>query len=397
MSEQDLLHSVELARHQLTALRARLETEGAERDPPEIRTVLSDLEGMLGDLHAHGALMRELLARTTDAVFAKDPDGRYVMINEAGALMFGRAVAEIQGRDDTALFASESAERIMSIDREVMSTGRSHSAEADFDIGGVPITLLTTATAWYEPRGTLCGLIGSARDVTDRREEERAAKDRHDRLRTLTTETVITEERARQSLAAQLHNGLGQDIALAKMKLSALRSSSDSKLHAPLVQIESLIEQADRSLRSITFQLSPPSLHDLGLVPALQWLAEDIGGKHDLSVRIEDAGTPALADDRMRMILFRAVRELLMNAAVHARASRALVTLGSEDGRLRIRVKDDGVGFEPVEIGLRGFGLFGIREQLRYVGGDMHIHSRPGQGTTVTLTVAPAAASAGTA
>lgn len=266
-----------------------------------------------------------------------------------------------------------------------MITGRPHTVEDTFDIRGVPTTLLTTQSAWYEPGGRLRGLIGTAQDVTERNRTLRGAELQQDRLRSLASEIVIAEERLRQSLAADLHKGIGQDIALAKMMLATLRNSSSADLHGPLNRIELLVEQADRSLRSITFRLGPPSLHDLGLVPALQWLAEDFGDRYGLAVRIDDEATPAVADDRLRVILFRAVRELLVNAATHAGAQGVLVRLRAREDQLRISVEDEGAGFDCGE-DFQGYGLFGIREQLKHVGGSMHIDSVPGRGTTVALT-----------
>ena len=398
MNEHDLLQKVEQARHELTALRARFEHDDTAPDSPEIRAALIALLEMLERLHDHYELLCEILAWTRDAVFAKDRVGRYVMINRNGALMFGKSVEEIIGQDDTALFAPESAERIMAIDRAVMSTGEPRTFEETFDIRGVPTTLLTTQTAWYERRGALRGLIGTAQNVTERNQAESAAQAQQDRLRSLASEIVIAEERLRHTLAADLHTGLSQEIALAKLKLSALRSASSAELHSPLTQIERLVEQADRSLRAITIQLSPPTLHDLGLVPALQWLAEDIRGRFGLAVQIEAEGIPAIADYGMRVILFRAVRELLINVATHADAREASLWLGWENNLLRILVTDYGAGFDSTEVDLQGYGLFGIREQLRHVGGSLNIDSGPGRGTAVTLTVpldvGPAAISA---
>jgi PAS domain S-box-containing protein len=386
MDEHDLLRREDQARSHLKALRACLEDSEAGRLAPEIQRALDDLLEMLGRLHDHYELLREILTWTRDAVFAKDQDGRYVMINRNGAEMFGKSVEEIIGQDDTALFAPESAERIMTIDREVMGTGKPRTFEETFDILGVPTTLLTTQTAWYRPDGGLRGLIGTAQDVTERNRTARGAQIQQDRLRSMASEIVIAEERLRHSLAADLQNGLSQELALAKMKLSALRSTSSADLQSSLTQIESLVEQADRSLRAITLQLSPPALHDLGLVPALQWLAEDLRGRYDLEVRIEDDGDSAPVDYRMRVILFRAVRELLTNVAKHASAREASVRLASEDSLLRIVVADGGTGFDAERVSLQGDGLYGISEQLRHVGGEMHIDSVPGRGTTVTLT-----------
>jgi len=275
----------------------------------------------------------------------------------------------------------------MSIDRAVMSTGQPRTFEETVEVRGVPITLLTTVTAWYEPDGALCGLIGNSQDVTERKRVERGAEVQQDRLRSLASDTIFAEECLRQLLAADLQNSLGQDLALTKMMLSALRISSSSDLQEPLTRIERLLEGADRSLRSITFQLSPPSLYDLGLVPALRWLAEDIGDRHALDVRIQDQGTPAAVESRLRVILFRAVRELLTNSATHALAREVQVRIGSDEGQLRIIVEDDGAGFDAAQVAPQAGGLFGVREHLKHVGGSMRIDSVPGRGTSVELTV----------
>ncbi len=389
MNEHELFESVELARNRLTALRARLEKEGAAYGSQEIVSALRDLQEMLDKLQSRYGLLRDILDRTNDVVFAKDRDGRYVMINPQGADMFGKTMAEVLGLDDRALFDHTEAERIMAIDRVVMSTREPRTREVTCDFRGVRTTLLTTTFTWHDGEGQVRGVIGIAQDVTERRRIEREAATYRDRMRSMATEIVISEERLRRSLAAELHNGLGQDIALTKMKLSMLHNSASAELHEPLSGIVRLVERADRSLHSITFRISPPSLHDLGLVAALQWLGEDIGMKYGIDVRIEDHDSPGVADERTRMILFRAVRELLLNAATHANVREMAVRLARQGGLVRITVEDAGTGFDTADPEPHGYGLFGIREQLKYIAGIMHIASAPGRGTTVTLT-APA-------
>ena len=386
MPKPDFLRSVEKVRVHLTTLRAQLENRAKVTEFHEAGSALVELQGVLDGLEAHFALMRDVLARTNDVVFAKDLEGRYLMINANGAELFGKEVEDIVGRDDTALFPPEIASRIMAIDREILQTGTTRTFEETLAVRGVPTTLLTAETVWYEPVGTLRGLIGTMQDVTKRRRSDRDADLRQERLRSLASEIVIAEERLRQSLAAELHNGLGQDIALAKMKLAALRSSVSAELHDPLARIEHLVEQADHALRSITFQLSPPSLHDLGLVPALEWLAEDIGDRNHVEVTVADEGTPSVEDERMRVVLFRAVRELLVNAAAHSGARTIRVRLRYDETLLHIVVQDDGSGFDATRIDSDGYGLFGVREQMRHVGGDLRIDSTLDRGTRVELT-----------
>lgn len=385
MTDIDLFESVELARLRLTALRADLEKDAASPGSREIVGALGDLLATFGKLQARYGLLRDILDRTNDLVFAKDEDGRYAMINPRGAEILGRRVTEILGSDDRALFDRPDAERIMAVDREVMRGGEPSTGEATYDLGGVSTTLLTTTTVWYDTERKVRGVIGISQDVTEKRRNEREAATDRGRMRSMAAELVIGEEQLRRSLAAELHHGLGQDIALAKMKLSMLRSSASVELHDPLNGIEQLVERADRSLRSITFQISPPSLHDLGLSAALQWLAEDVGRKYAIEVRVEDDDSPGIADERIRVILFRAVRELLINAATHARVRDAVVRLSGRDHRVEVSVSDSGVGFDMTDVDRRGYGLFGIREQLKYVNGSIHIDSNLGRGTTVTL------------
>lgn len=389
MGEQGISESVELARDRLTALRSRLERESASPGSKEIVSALGELHQLLDKLQARYGLLREVLDLTNDAVFAKHRDGRYAMINPRGADLLGKPMAEVLGADDRALFEHVDAERIMAVDREVMSTGEPRTREATCNLDGVPTALLTTTTAWYDGKRRVRGVIGIAQDVTERRRSEREVASHHGRMRSIAAELVINEERLRRSLAAELHDGLGQDIALARLKLSVLRKSANVDLHDPLSGIEQLVERADQSLRSITYQISPPSLHDLGLVAALQWLGEDIGRKYGLAVRIQDDDSPGVADERIRVILFRAVREVLINAATHAEVREATVQLSRQDGQVRVTVEDTGAGFDTADLDRTGHGLFTIREQLEYVDGGMHIASVPGRGTTVTLT-APA-------
>jgi PAS domain S-box-containing protein len=387
MSKHDLFPSVLKAGERLAALRARLQNESPSGATIEISSALHDVEEMLKEVRSRYSLMCQILDQTSDAVFAKDIDGRYSMINPNGAAMLGRTVAQVLGSDDTDLFEAEDAERIMAADREVLRTEESCTREETFAFQGVPTSVRTTRSAWYDAEGKLRGLIGTSHEVTDRRRaDDEDALDR-DRLRSMASGIVIAEERQRRSLAADLHDGLGQEIALARMKLSALRRSASADLHEPLAGIEELIERADRSIRSITFQISPPPLYDLGLLPALQWLAEDHAGRYGIRVRIEDDHSPGMGDEGTRVILFHAVRELLINAAAHGgESSEVVVRLGRDGGSLRISVEDGGRGFDTKDLESRRGGLLRIRELLRHAGGSVVIDSMPGHGTTVTLT-----------
>jgi signal transduction histidine kinase len=222
-------------------------------------------------------------------------------------------------------------------------------------------------------------------DATARKKAEREVRLYQERLRSLMADLLLAEEHERRRLAVDLHDGLSQTIALTQIKLSALRLSMDGKLGKSLDEIEELIDQTNRAARSISFELSPPVLHDLGLEPAVQWLVENIQARYGIEIVLDDDGRPKPADEKTRVILFRSIRELLINAAKHAGARRVLVRLACEEDQLNAAVEDDGVGMEPDVLAIKGSGLSSIHERLSHVGGSMRIESAPGRGTSIRL------------
>ena len=141
-------------------------------------------------------------------------------------------------------------------------------------------------------------------------------------------------------------------------------------------------------MRSLTSQLSPPVLSDLGLIPALRWLADEMEGTYSLRVEVEDDGLPKSLTAGESVVLFRAVRELLINVAKHAGVQRTMVRALNINGHLVISVEDDGVGIADVQVAFAqvlGFGLASVRERIAFVGGTLELHSAPGEGTLVVL------------
>jgi signal transduction histidine kinase len=141
----------------------------------------------------------------------------------------------------------------------------------------------------------------------------------------------------------------------------------------------------------LTFKISPPILYELGLEAALEWLTERFGREHGLLTFFESDRQPKSLDEDLKILVFQAVQELLVNVVKHANARNLKVSVWREGDILQVGVEDDGVGFNPQDLGLRhgegGFGLFSIRERLRPLGGNLRVSSEPGQGTEVTLSV----------
>ena len=152
-----------------------------------------------------------------------------------------------------------------------------------------------------------------------------------------------------------------------------------------MVELEDLLVEIRRRISSLSFQLSPPLLHDVGLIAAVQWLAEDLETSHGLSVKIIEEHELKL-DENARVTFYRAIRELLLNVVKHAGVKEARIRVSREGAMARIAVEDGGVGMPP-RAKRYGFGLLALRERVEQLGGSLETRSTPGSGTTVVVSL----------
>ena len=227
-------------------------------------------------------------------------------------------------------------------------------------------------------------------EILERSLTERSLIQHQEQLRKLSSVLVQAEERERHRIATAIHDGVGQTLAAAKIKLGALKSIVAPKVwEGQLGDVRGLLSLAIEETRSLTFELSPSVLYEIGLLPALEWMAERFQHKFGLPVKVEGDGCDRKLGIPHRVFVFQAVRELCLNAAKHAGASLVTVDLVEDGECVRIEVTDDGAGFDVNERrkadGDMGFGLFSIREQLRHYGGAFTTDSHPGKGTRMIL------------
>jgi PAS domain S-box-containing protein len=213
-----------------------------------------------------------------------------------------------------------------------------------------------------------------------------------DQLRSLASELILTEARERRAVAVDLHDSVAQMLAIAKLTLESTAARLEGKSAEDLKRVVEFIRQATLQTRSLMADLSPPLLYEAGLEQALRALARRMGELHSLGIAVVDDGSPKPLAENYRVLVFRAVQELLTNAVKHAKAKKVTVSLHRENNRLRIEVEDDGVGFAschvgPVDVKEGAFGLFSVRERIEHLGGSFEVVSRPGGGVCATLLV----------
>lgn len=222
---------------------------------------------------------------------------------------------------------------------------------------------------------------------------ESRVRERTSQLRRLATELTEVEQRERKRLAQALHDHLQQILAYTKMTLSPLASQLDGRERQTVVEAEELLAESIEISRSLSFELSPPVLHDAGLADALHWLSRHMKKRFDLTVCVNAEPTANPSDTRIAAFLFDAARELLVNVVKHAQTKEAFVSLErAEEDNVKLQILDHGDGL-PQPLDSQGFGLFSVKERLELLGGQMLIDSKHQAGTTITL-LAPRGASA---
>jgi signal transduction histidine kinase len=213
-------------------------------------------------------------------------------------------------------------------------------------------------------------------------QRKRAQEGLREKEQELQVRLAEAEDGERRRLARDLHDSVGQALSALKMELARL---DDARL-APSVQ---LVNQVIAQTRTLIFDLYPPMLDDLGLVPTLESYVEQWSRRHGVRASVSERGDRRPLHRTVRDYVFRATKELLANVAKHARATEVLVAIHWQAATLRIAVDDDGAGFDADRVlapqHRRGLGLFDIKERVRHLGGRLLVDAHAGVGSQIVV------------
>ena len=366
----------------------------------ELNTVNTQLHTKVGELEVANTDLRNLLASNEVATLCLDRTLSIKWFTPAAHRLFnflpndiGRPVADLVVTViDSALIEHARAvlQDQVSRSRELEHNGTylrrivPYQAEGA-DIAGVVITFADITEA-----KRAAGEEIHAKAVANEKLEARV-RERTEELGRLSRELALAEVRERQTIARDLHDGLGQELNVASIKLDALRNlDKASRTDAALDEIALLFEGIVAEMRSLTAQLNPPVLEQLGLIPAIEWLSEEMRKTYHLEVVIDDDAKPKPLDSVAASTLFRAVRELLINVARHAHVKLAHINARSAANNVHLEVIDEGTGFARTGTqasSSTGLGLATMRERIAYIGGILEIQSEPNRGTTAIIRV----------
>lgn len=251
----------------------------------------------------------------------------------------------------------------------------------------------------YDEASKFIGYRGVTHDITGRRQAEadlkkslRKIREDHKKLKQLNAELNMAEEKERRRIAEYLHDGIGQVLSIANINLSSLKKKKlPDEVQKVVVKSSELLKEAITRSRNLTYDLSPPILYELGLIPAIRWKLNQIKNNYNLETKLQNEFNKLEINSDMRILIYRIISELLVNVTKHAEASLVEVKIYNDKKNYCISVHDDGKGFVDYarvkSQSDRGYGLFSISERLDSIQGHLNIESEVNKGATITISI----------
>jgi PAS domain S-box-containing protein len=316
-------------------------------------------------------LLRQAMADLSEAVVITGPDvgdagAEIVYVNEAFTEITGYEPEEAIGRSPRILQGPMTSRRVIRTLKEALQAGERFEGEAtNYRKDGTPY-INRWSIAPVRTDGAITHWVSVQRDVTDRHRMGR-------RL-------LEVQEEERRRIAREIHDEAGGLLTTLQMSVAAARDGDDEALD----QIEGVASELATTVRGISRRMRPRILDDYGLARALSWLVGDLeapgGPAFDLRVEADEEG---VLDAALQTTAYRIVQEALTNACRHAEASAVDVAVEVAPREVRLRIADDGVGFDPEALSGATVGLTGMRERTERLNGTLAIDTAPGEGTVV--------------
>jgi PAS domain S-box-containing protein len=336
------------------------------------------------------SLLRSAVEQANDSVIITgnqlDPPGPKILyVNPAFTDITGYTPQDVRGKTPRLLQGPLTEPWVVRRLRTHLENGEPFEGEAiNYRKDGTPFVNHWSIAPVRDGSGIITHWVSVQRDVTDRRQ--------------MSERMLEVQERERHDTAREIHDELGGLLASLQMTLNRVRLQSDraSAARAPLDDLESQIESLSSVVRSLTDQASPQVLRDFGLSEALSELVTDLGASWNLQITLHnELGPGNQLSPLLEHVVYRVLQEALSNVGRHADAEEVELLLQKTDGQLRLRIVDDGTGFDPETDIDRGahYGLTSIRERVEKLNGTLDLCTARGEGTRITITLPPILAS----
>ena len=388
---------------------------------PEARDSVS--ESLLNELPAIRlkadkaiGLLAAIVDSSEDAIVSKTLEGIITSWNASAERLFGYTASEAVGQHISLIIpVNRRDEETFIIERIKRGERIEHFDTVRVGKDKAPLNISLTISPIRDASGKIVGASKIARDITQRKEIERALREsegryraladaldiqvqfrtqelerRNSELRDLSGRLMESQEVERRHIALELHDSAGQTLAAMGMQLARIREVAEknpAQLDKDVRDAEELVQHLTQEIRTTSYLLHPPTLDESGISSALSWYVQGLAERSSLAIDLEVPDDFGRLPSDMELLVFRLVQECLTNIHRHSGSKTALIQIEREEDHVRVKVDDQGRGMSPerlaeVQSHGTGVGIRGMRERLRHFGGDLVIESN-GSGTRV--------------
>lgn len=343
-------------------------------------------------LHESEKKYRDLYDNAPDMYHSLNRDGTIVECNDTEAKMLGYAKEEIIGRPVAQFLTEESRKTYERQFPRLKEYKAVYGLEREFvRRDGSTFPVIQNAFIELDENGELLEAKTIGRDITEQKKVEDELRRSREELRSLSAHIQSAREDERGHIAREIHDELGQILSRLKLDLSWLRkrlTDGQEQLIGKTDKMMGLVDTTITAVQRISSELRPGVLDYLGLSAAIEWQVKEFMEQTGIDCSVRIAGDFPVEDRSISIAVFRIFQETLTNVIRHSKATGVTVGLEKADSSLVLEVKDNGVGIADESVSdPASFGLMGMRERARFLGGKIDIHGIPGKGTTVRLTI----------
>jgi PAS domain S-box-containing protein len=331
------------------------------------------------ELKEHVMYMDALILNVPLGIVIKDEEQRVRFCNPAFEHMFQYSQAEIQGRNLDDLIAPHDWHEARQLTDAVQDGGVVHTTARRQRKDGTFIDVELYGVKVFSGNSFL-GAFAIYQDISERRKSE-------EKLIALRNRLARAQEEERARIARDLHDDTGQRLALLSIDLEQLKQVSTQLKSSLTEQLEALVKAASEitsDVHNVSRRLHPSQVELLGLSAALSNFCKDFAARNGMEIAFVNSCPRQKPPQDAALCLFRVAQEAIRNVQKHSGTERALVQLDEVAGSMRLRVSDQGAGFDPDSADfVQGLGLLSMQERLHSLGGELFVHSRPAGGTCI--------------
>jgi PAS domain S-box-containing protein len=384
------------SKRQLQRLNNELEERVADRTRELEQKALALLQ-LNVDLAQKNQELDAIVQTAPDIIFSRKADGTRDQISSRFYEYTGAPADSAVGFGWMEYLHPDDKERSLGHWMRCVQSGESYESEYRLrGVDGQYRWFRARAVPLRDPEGCIVRWYGTCSDIHDSKLLEQSIRDnaielermvdiRTAELRRLSSRLMTMQDEERRRIAREIHDGLGQELAAAKMILDGILSKDSSPaMRKAAADASQLVDRAIKQVRTISHLLHPPLLDEVGLVSALRWYLEGLSERSGIEIHLEiDPPNLSRLRAELETAIFRIIQEALTNMFRHSGARNGRVSVTEDEGRILVTVSDDGKGIEEQVIQLRpdsvGVGIGGMRQRVNELGGSLRLaNANPG-------------------